>query len=78
MRIENPDERRFYEIEAKKENWGYRWLQRQYAKKVDKDGLAAVKDFKEVVGLSVAVGHGEVDSLGEAGLLCAKTCAENQ
>lgn len=31
MRIENPDERHFYEIEAKKQNWGYKWLQRQHA-----------------------------------------------
>lgn len=31
MRIENPDERKFYEIESKKQNWGYQWLQRQYA-----------------------------------------------
>jgi len=31
MRMNNPDERRFYEIEAQKQNWGYRWLQRQAA-----------------------------------------------
>lgn len=31
MRINNPDERHFYEIEAQKQNWGYRWLQRQVA-----------------------------------------------
>ena len=31
MRIENPDEREFYEIEAKRQNWGYKWLQRQHA-----------------------------------------------
>lgn len=29
MRIENPDERKFYEIEAAKENWSSRFLQRQ-------------------------------------------------
>ena len=30
MRIKNPDERRFYEIEAAKQNWTVRQLQRQY------------------------------------------------
>ena len=31
MRIKNDDERRFYEIEAIKQNWDYRWLHKQYA-----------------------------------------------
>ena len=31
MRIENADERRFYEIEAASQNWTFRQLQRQYA-----------------------------------------------
>ena len=31
MRIENPEERHFYEIEAQRQNWGYKWLQRQHA-----------------------------------------------
>jgi hypothetical protein len=30
MRIENPDERRFYEIEAARQQWTFRQLQRQY------------------------------------------------
>jgi len=30
MRIENPDERRFYEIEAMNQRWTFRQLQRQY------------------------------------------------
>jgi predicted nuclease of restriction endonuclease-like (RecB) superfamily len=30
MRIENPDERHFYEIEAAKQQWTYKQLQRQY------------------------------------------------
>lgn len=30
MRIDNPDERSFYEIEAAKSNWSVRTLQRQY------------------------------------------------
>ncbi len=29
MRIAKSDERKFYEIEAKRQNWGYKWLQRQ-------------------------------------------------
>ena len=45
---------------------------------VDEDGLTAVKDLEEVVGLSVAVGDGEVDGLSEVGLLCAKACAKEQ
>ena len=51
MRIENPDERRFYEIEAKKENWGYRWLQRQYASSLY-ERLALSKDKNEVMRLT--------------------------
>jgi len=31
MRIKNDEERRFYEIEAIKQNWDYRWLSKQYA-----------------------------------------------
>ena len=31
MRIKNPDERKFYEIEAAKSQWNVRQLQRQYA-----------------------------------------------
>lgn len=31
MRIENPDERHFYEVECKQQNWSVRQLQRQYA-----------------------------------------------
>jgi hypothetical protein len=45
---------------------------------IDEDGLAAVEDFEKVVGLSVAVGHGEVNGFGEVGLLCAKTCPKEQ
>ncbi len=30
MRIENEDERKFYEIESAKSSWGIRILQRQY------------------------------------------------
>jgi len=30
MRIKNDDERRFYEVEAEKQNWDYRWLRKQY------------------------------------------------
>jgi hypothetical protein len=31
MRIDNPEERHFYEIESKRQNWSYKWLQRQQA-----------------------------------------------
>ena len=31
MRIKNPNERSFYELEASKNNWNVRTLQRQYA-----------------------------------------------
>ena len=31
MRIKNDEERRFYEIEAIKQNWDYRWMRKQYA-----------------------------------------------
>jgi hypothetical protein len=47
-------------------------------RKVDEDGLAAIKDLEEIVGLSVAVGDGEVDGLSEVGLLCAKTYSKEQ
>ena len=47
-------------------------------KEVDENSLATVKDFKEVVGLSMAVGDGEVNGFGEVGLLSAKACAKNQ
>ena len=50
MRIENADERTFYEIEATRENWSIRTLQRQYnssyyerlALSRDKDGVKAL------------------------------------
>lgn len=51
MRIDNPDERQFYEVEAKKENWGYRWLQRQYASSLY-ERLALSKDKNEVMRLA--------------------------
>ena len=40
--------------------------------------MTSVKDLEEVVGLSVAVGDGEVDGLSEVGLLCAKTYSKEQ
>jgi len=33
MRIDNPDERKFYEIEAKNSNWSLRELKRQFDSK---------------------------------------------
>ncbi|MDD6357576.1 MAG: PDDEXK nuclease domain-containing protein [Bacteroidales bacterium] len=57
MRIENPDERHFYEIEAKRQNWGYRWLQRQYASSLyerialsqDKDKVLSMAENGQIV-----------------------------
>ena len=57
MRIENPDERHFYEIEAKRQNWGYKWLQRQYASSLyerialsqDKDKVLSMAEKGQVI-----------------------------
>lgn len=57
MRIENPDERHFYEIEAKRQNWGYKWLQRQYASSLyerialsqDKDKVLKMAEKGQVI-----------------------------
>lgn len=51
MRIENADERRFYEIESKKQNWSVRQLQRQYASSLY-ERLALSKDKNEVMRLA--------------------------
>lgn len=51
MRIENPDERRFYEIEAKRQNWGYRWLQRQQASSLY-ERIALSQDKDKVLRLA--------------------------
>ena len=51
MRIENEEERHFYEIEAKKQNWGYKWLQRQVASSLY-ERLALSRDKNEVMRLS--------------------------
>ena len=45
---------------------------------IDEYGLTAIKDFEEVVSLTMAVGDGEVNGFGEGGLLCAKACAKEQ
>ena len=57
MRIENPDERHFYEIESKRQNWGYRWLQRQYASSLyerialsqDKDKVLSMVEKGQII-----------------------------
>jgi len=57
MRIENPDERHFYEIESKRLNWGYRWLQRQYASSLyerialsqDKDKVLSMAEKGQII-----------------------------
>lgn len=51
MRIENPNERRFYEIEAEKQQWNYRWLQRQYNSSLY-ERLALSRDKDEVMRLA--------------------------
>lgn len=51
MRIDNPDERRFYEIEAKRQNWGYKWLQRQVASSLF-ERLALSGDKNKVLQLA--------------------------
>ena len=57
MRIDNPDERHFYEIESKRQNWGYRWLQRQYASSLyerialsqDKDKVLSMAEKGQII-----------------------------
>ena len=52
MRIDNPDERSFYEIECAKQQWSVRQLQRQVASSLY-ERLALSKDKAEVMRLSV-------------------------
>ena len=57
MRIENPDERRFYEIEATENNWSLRELQRQFdsslyerlALSKDKEGVRALAQKGQLI-----------------------------
>lgn len=51
MRIENSDERNFYEIEAVKSNWNVRTLQRQYNSSLY-ERIALSRDKSEVLRLS--------------------------
>jgi predicted nuclease of restriction endonuclease-like (RecB) superfamily len=51
MRIENETERRFYEIEAIKENWGIKELKRQYGSSLY-ERLALSKDKNKVAELA--------------------------
>ena len=51
MRIKNEDERRFYEVEAEKQNWTYQWLQRQYGSSLY-ERLALSRDKAEVLRLA--------------------------
>ena len=51
MRIENPDERRFYEIECQQQNWSVRQLQRQYASSLY-ERLALSRNKGEVMRLA--------------------------
>lgn len=57
MRISNPEERRFYEIEAKDNNWSLRELQRQFDSSLyerlalsrDKEGVKALAHEEQVI-----------------------------
>ena len=51
MRIKNDDERRFYELEAAKQQWTYRYLQRQYGSSLY-ERLALSRDKDEVMRLA--------------------------
>ncbi len=51
MRIENTDERNFYEIECRQQNWSFRELQRQYASSLY-ERLALSRDKNEVMRLA--------------------------
>ena len=51
MRIKNEDERRFYEIEATKQQWSYRVLQRQYGSSLY-ERLALSRDKEGVMRLA--------------------------
>ena len=51
MRIESADERRFYEIEAHKQNWSVRQLQRQYNSSLY-ERLALSKDKDSILRLA--------------------------
>ena len=51
IRIDNPDERRFYEIEATQQQWTYRQLQRQRGSSLY-ERLALSRDKDEVMRLA--------------------------
>lgn len=51
MRISNPEERRFYEIEATKNNWSLRELERQYDTSLY-ERLSLSRDKERVLSLS--------------------------
>lgn len=51
MRIENDDERRFYEIEAERGGWSYEFLKRQYHSSLY-ERLALSKDKDEIMRLA--------------------------
>ena len=51
MRINDSDERHFYEIEATRQNWSYKWLQRQQASSLY-ERLALSMDKDKVIRLA--------------------------
>ena len=52
MRIDDLAERNFYEIEAQKQNWDYRWLRRQVASSLY-ERIALSRDKSEVFRLAL-------------------------
>ena len=63
MRIDNPDERSFYEIECAKQQWSVRQLQRQVASSLY-ERLALSRDKAEVMRLAsegLLMGNREAD-----------------
>ena len=56
MRIKNDDERRFYEIEATRHQWDYRYLSRQYGSSLY-ERLALSREKDEIMNLAK---HGQV------------------
>ncbi len=68
MRIENEDERHFYEIESVNQNWSVRQLQRQYNSSLY-ERLALSKNKKEVMRLA---NEGQIIEKPTIGILLCK------
>ena len=72
MRIDDLAERNFYEIEAQKQNWDYRWLRRQVASSLY-ERIALSRDKSEVFRLAL---EGQtVEKTGSSGKSSDRVCA---